>query len=164
MRISASILCLAASLAAAPAFAQAKDGTPAPGPQSLASQPSTVESTETQLNAQSPRLNLGASFNKGTETSVLPLAPIEKDQLELSWKPGGKWGITLDLTSRSDNQILPREEMSAGAYYQVTPRFRFGGGVTVKGDSLSTSLSNPSSDIRRNDAEATVKVESAFSF
>jgi hypothetical protein len=112
MRISASILCLAASLAAAPAFAQAKDGAAVSGPQTLASQPSSTTDPETQLNAESPRLNLGASFNKGTETSVLPLAPIEKDQLELSWKPGGKWGVTLDLTSRSENDILPREEFA----------------------------------------------------
>ena len=160
MRISASILCLAASLAAAPAFAQAKDGAPASGPQTLASQPSSTTTPETQLNAESPRLNLGASFNKGTETSVLPLAPIEKDQLELSWKPGGKWGVTLDLTSRSDNEILPREEFAAGLSYQVTPRFRFGGGVTLKGDSLS----KPTTTFRDEVSETTVRVESAFAF
>ena len=160
MRISASILCIAASLAASPAFAQAKDDGAVSGPQSLASQPSAAESTETQLNAESPRLNLGASFNKGTESSVLPLAPIEKDQLELSWKPGGKWGITLDLTSRSDNEILPREEFAAGLSYQLTPRFRFGGGVTLKGDSLS----KPMSTFKDTVSETTVRVESAFSF
>jgi hypothetical protein len=160
MRISASILCLAAALAATPAFAQAKDGTLGSGPQSLASQPSTTTTSETQLNAESPRLNLGASFNKGTESSVLPLAPIEKDQLELSWKPGGKWGITLDLTSRSDNEILPREEFAAGLSYQVTPRFRFGGGVTLKGDSLS----KPMTTFKDTVSETTVRVESAFAF
>ncbi|HEY7797811.1 MAG TPA: hypothetical protein VIA80_03535 [Hyphomonadaceae bacterium] len=160
MRISASILCLAATLAAAPAFAQAKDGEAVSGPQTLASQPSSTTTPETQLNAESPRLNLGASFNKGTETSVLPLAPIEKDQLELSWKPGGKWGITLDLTSRSENDILPKEEFAAGLSYQVTPRFRFGGGVTLKGDSLSKPMTTFKDEV----SETTVRVESAFSF
>jgi hypothetical protein len=162
MRISAQLFCLAACLISAPAFAQVgKDSGPAsavpegPGSQNLSSQPQTQQS--------SPRLNLG--FSKSTEERpLLPVAPIEKDQVELSWKPGAKWGITLDLTSRSDNQILPREEMSAGAYYQVTPRFRFGGGVTVKGDSLSSSLTNPRSDFKPDVAEATVRVESAFSF
>jgi hypothetical protein len=160
MRISASILCLAASLAAAPAFAQAKDGATVSGPQTLASQPSSTTTPETQLNAESPRLNLGASFNKGTETSVLPLAPIEKDQLELSWKPGGKWGITLDLTSRSENDILPKEEFAAGLSYQVTPRFRFGGGIALKGDSLAS----PEAWRQQEEREASVKIESAFSF
>ena len=162
MRITAHLFCLAASLAAAPAFAQAgKDGAPASAvPQGLASQPQA----QTQLQGQSPKLNLGFGFSKGTESSPLPFGPIEKDQLELSWKPGGKWGITLDLTSRSDNQILPREELAAGAYYQVTPRFRFGGGVTVKGDALSSSLSQPGVHFKDEVSDTSVRVESAFSF
>jgi hypothetical protein len=163
MRISAQLFCLAASLASAPAFAQVgKDGGPASAaPQSLSGQALSGQATPAQQ--PSPKLNFG--FNKSAEERpLLPLAPIEKDQLELSWKPGGKWGITLDLTSRSDNQVLPREEMTAGAYYQVTPRFRFGGGVTVKGDSLSSSLSNPGANFNKDVSEATVRVESAFSF
>ena len=162
MRIAAHLFCLAASLAAAPAFAQVgKDGAPASAaPQGLSNQ----SQTQTQLQGESPKLNLGFGFSKGTDRPAIPLGPIEQDQLELSWKPGGKWGITLDLTSRSDNQVLPREEMTAGAYYQVTPRFRFGGGVTVKGDSLSSSLSNPGANFNKDVSEATVRVESAFSF
>jgi NtrZ len=155
MRFSAQLICLAAFLVSAPAFAQAKDG----GGASATSQ-SLASRSEGQLSAESPRFNLGLGFNKGTEETLLPLAPIEKDQLELSWKPGGKWGITLDLTSRSDNDILPREELAAGAYYQVTPRFRFGGGVTVKGDSLSSPGTNFKEEVR----EAAVRIESAFSF
>jgi hypothetical protein len=162
MRFSAQLLCLAASLMAAPAFAQVgKDGRPAPAaPQTLSNQ---NLSSQPQTEQPSPRLNFGLS--KSTEERpLLPIAPIEKDQVELSWKPGAKWGITLDLTSRSDNQVLPREEMFAGAYYQVTPRFRFGGGVSVKGDSLSNSITNPRSDFKEEVSEATVRVESAFSF
>ncbi len=156
MRFGAYILCLAALLGGTPAFAQVADGDSA-SPQSLASQPAQ---TETQLNAESQRLNLGVGYNKGTERTLLPLAPIEKDQLELSWKPGGKWGITLDLTSRSDNEILPREELAAGLSYQVTPRFRFGGGVTLTGDSLS----RPTTSFDEEVSETSVRVESAFSF
>jgi hypothetical protein len=164
MRFSAQLFCLAASLAAAPAFAQTgKDGGPvSAAPQSLAqaAQSQGQVQTETQLNAESPQLNLGVGFNKSTERSLLPVAPIEKDQLELSWKPGGKWGITLDLTSRSDNVILPREEMAAGLSYQLTPRFRFGGSFTLNGDSLS----KPENDFKQEVDEAAVRLESAFSF
>lgn len=162
MRISAQLFCLATCLMSAPAFAQVgKDSGPASvAPQTLGNKKLT---TQPEAEQASPRLNFGLS--KSTEERpILPVAPIEKDQVELLWKPGAKWGITLDLTSRSDNQILPREEMSAGAYYQVTPRFRFGGGVTVKGDSLSSSLTDPRSDFKPDVAEATVRVESAFSF
>jgi hypothetical protein len=157
MRFAAHILCLAVSLGAAPAFAQVTNDDGAALPQSLASQPAQ---TETDLNAESPSLKLGLGFNKGTERTLLPLAPIEKDQLELTWKPGGKWGITLDLTSRSNNDILPREELAAGLSYQLTPRFRFGGGVTVKGESLSRPMTSVQDEV----SETSVRVESAFSF
>jgi len=48
----------------------------------------------------------------------------------------------------------------------VTPRFRFGGGVTVRGDSLAQSLSNPNTNFAnsKDGADATVRIESAFSF
>ncbi|HVY88999.1 MAG TPA: hypothetical protein VG942_09045 [Hyphomonadaceae bacterium] len=154
MRFSAHFLCLAASLMAAPAFAQVgKDGASAPATQSLSGQAAP--------NDPLAPFNLG--FNKSTERPVLPLAPIEKDQLEFSWKPGGKWGITLDLTSREPNEVLPREEVGAVLSYQVTPRFRFGGGVTLKGDSLASTLTAPQ-NFRDQVSDTTVRVESAFSF
>jgi hypothetical protein len=161
MRISAQLFCLAACLAGAPAFAQVGKGGQATSaaPQTLTGPALAAQSqTETQLKAQSG--NLGLGFNKSTERSVLPLAPIEKDQLEFSWKPGGKWGITLDLTSRSENSVLPKEEVAAGLSYQVTPRFRFGGSVTLNGDSLS----RPETDFKQEVDEASVRLESAFSF
>jgi hypothetical protein len=160
MRISAQLFCLAACLAGAPALAQQGKESGTVTTQTLSGQTLSTQ-TETQLNAQSPSLNLGVGFNKTTERSTLPLAPVEKDQLELSWKPGGKWGITLDLTSRSENSVLlPKEEVAAGLSYQVTPRFRFGGSVTLNGDSLS----RPQTDFKQEVDEAAVRLESAFSF
>lgn len=166
MRISAHLLCLAASLAAAPAFAQvAKDGG------SVSSAPQTLSMSKQALTssseAPSPSLNLGLGLRKGgTERTLLPLAPIQKDELALTWQPASKWGLTLDLTSRAPNEIFPQEEVTAGVTYQVTPRFRFGGGVTVKGDSLAQSLSSPGTNFANNKegAEASVRIESAFSF
>jgi hypothetical protein len=160
MRISAQLFCLAACLAGAPAFAQQGKESGTVTTQTLSGQTLSTQ-TETQLNANSSSLNLGVGFAKTTERSALPLAPVEKDQLELSWKPGGKWGITLDLTSRSENSVLlPKEEVAAGLSYQVTPRFRFGGSVTLNGDSLS----RPQTDFKQEVDEAAVRLESAFSF
>jgi hypothetical protein len=157
MRFTASIFCLAASLAAAPAFAQVgKDSGPVSSAQSL------VQSSKSD---SAPSLNLGLGFSKGgTERTMLPLAPIQKDSLELTWQPASKWGLTLDLTSRSPNEVFPREEVTAGVTYQVTPRFRFGGGVTLKGDSLAQSFSNPGASLSKEGNEASVRIESAFSF
>jgi hypothetical protein len=102
----------------------------------------------------------GLKLDQGTERSYLPLAPIEKDRLALSWRPGGKWGVSVDLTSRSRNQVLPTEELAAGAYYQVTPRLRFGGGLTLNGDSLRSAAEG----WKDKAGEAGVRIESAFSF
>ena len=166
MRITAQLFCLAASLAAAPAFAQTtgKDSAPVSTPQSRSHAPKALTSTTTQ---PSPSLNLGLGLSKGgTERTLLPLAPIQKDELALTRQPASKWGLTLDLTSRAPNEIFPQEEVTAGVTYQVTPRFRFGGGVTVRGDSLAQSLSNPNTNFAnaKDGAEASVRIESAFSF
>ena len=161
MRIKASLFCLAASLAAAPAFAQ---GTSAPAaPQPLSAQARTGQAAARDQDSSPFSFGLGISRGQ-TERSLLPVGPIAKDQLELKWKPAGNWDVTLDLTSRSQNELFPREEVTAGVGYQVTPRFRLGGGVTVRGDSLATSLSNPAQNFGREGTEASVRIESAFSF
>jgi hypothetical protein len=157
MRIIAGIFCLSAAMAATPAFGQA-----AAGPQSLSGASDAAPATDAE---RKPGLSFGFMdrlvVNRGAERPSVGLAPIERDQLALNWRPGGKWGITLDMTSRSQNEVLPREEVAAGAYYQVTPRFRFGGGVTFNGDSLRSAAEG---GFRPEDGEAGVKIESAFSF
>lgn len=165
MRISTSLFCLAASLVATPAFAQG--GTPATN-QSL-SQP--VRAGQPEAEKDAPQSSFGLGLNRGqTERSLLPVGPIAKDQVELTWKPANNWDVTLDLTSRSQtpnaglNSLFAREEVTAGVTYQVTPRFRLGGGVTVKGDSLAESLSNPAANFGKEGNEASVRIESAFSF
>lgn len=87
-------------------------------------------------------------------------APVETDSFGLSWKGSGRWGLTLDVTRRSENLVLPQEEIGAGAYFQVTPRFRLGGGVRFRGDDV-TDAKNWSED---EDRETDVRIESAFSF
>ena len=160
MRFSAHLICLAASLAAAPAFAQTGKGS---GPVSGA--PQILLQSSKAAEAPSPMLNLGLSKG-GTERTLLPVAPIQKDELALTWQPASKWGLTLDLTTRAPNEIFPQEEVTAGVTYQVTPRFRFGGGVTVRGDSLAQSFSSPNTNFSnsKDGADASVRIESAFSF
>lgn len=161
MRISTSLFCLAATLAAAPAFAQ---GTTTSTAQPLSASPRTGQApADTKDSSQ---FTFGVGISRGeTERSLLPVGPIAKDQLELKWRPANNWDVTLDLTSRSQNDLFAREEVTAGVNYQVTPRFRLGGGVTVKGDSLAASLSSPATNFgREGSTEASVRIESAFSF
>jgi hypothetical protein len=157
MRISASIFCLAASLVAMPAFAQGKAPT-APA------QPLSQGGRQAVDTKEQGGFTFGLGLSKDeSERTLLPVGPIQKDKLALSWKPDSNWGVTLDLTTRSQNELFAREEVTAGVSYQITPRFRLGGGVTVKGDSVTESLSNPA-EIGREGNEASVRIESAFSF
>jgi hypothetical protein len=168
MRISASLLCLAASLVAAPAFAQgAAQPVAKPQAQPLSQAGRTAQPAEEP--AQASPFNFGLGLNKGaTERSLLQVGPITKDEVELTWRPANNWDVTLDLTTRSQNelpnQLFPREEVTAGVTYQVTPRFRLGGGVTLKGDSVAESLADPATRFGKEGSEASVRIESAFSF
>ena len=86
-------------------------------------------------------------------------APIETDTFGLVWSKSGRWGLTLDVTRRSDNLLRPEKEIAAGAYYQLTPRFRFGGGVSFSGDDIEEAAR-----LKNKQDEAGVRIESAFSF
>jgi hypothetical protein len=162
--------CLTATLIAAPAFAQTADGqvAAAPSGETLSSGSAANAATPAE-SADQMKFSLGIidrlSIKRGTDRLGLPISPIETEQLALSWRPGGKWGLTLDLTSRSQNDLsLPKEELSAGAYYQMTPRFRFGGGLTLNGNDLRSAANNWADNKDKAQAEAGVRIESAFSF
>jgi hypothetical protein len=162
MRAIAALF-VASSLISAPAFAQvAKDGgqgaSALPNLLGASKTPQALTSTDKPATG----LTLGYldrfTISNGSERPVTGLAPIEKDQLDFAWRPGGKWGLTIDLTTRAQNNVLPREELQAGAYYQVTPRFRFGGGLTLKGDSIAPDT------WKSEQPDAGVRLSSAFSF
>ena len=160
-------LFVASSLISAPAVAQVatKDGGQGASgsPNALSASARTAAATATLEAKPATGLTLGYldrfTINNTSDRLVSGLAPIEKGELDFAWRPGGKWGLTIDLTTRAPNNVLPREELQAGAYYQVTPRFRFGGGVMLKGDSLGSPDS-----WKTEQPDAGVRLSSAFSF
>ena len=88
--------------------------------------------------------------------------PAETDEFGLSWSGTGRWGLTLDVTRRAGTDILPsEEEVGAGAFFQVTPRLRLGGGIRFRGDDVTDTRSWLQDDEER---ETDVRIESAFSF
>ncbi len=147
MKYVAGLLCIAALCA-----------TPA-----LADEPDVASVT----NLPSPKVSEGpikwfenfATSEVSTPEKDLLTPDLETDKFALTWNGSGRWGLTLDVTRRSENQILPQEEIQAGAYYQITPRFRFGGGISIGGKELSDA-SRWTSD----EAETGVRIESAFTF
>lgn len=160
-------LFLGISLLSAPAFAQeAAETLRTPTATVTLSNAATMERTTATSTKASDESSTTFGFldqlrvTRAPERPVSAVAPFDTDQLALAWRPGSKWGITLDLTSRSSNDVLPREELSAGAYYQITPRFRFGGALSLNGDSIKSAAEG----WREEEGEAGVRIESAFSF
>lgn len=160
-------LCVGISLLSAPAFAQESLADSARSAAIVTVSPTTATETaraDVSRSADQGSLTFGhldqLRVSRAPERPVSAVAPFDTDQLALSWRPGSRWGITLDLTSRSNNDVLPREELSAGAYYQITPRFRFGGALSLNGDSIRSAAEG----WREQDGEAGVRIESAFSF
>ncbi|MEM7766026.1 MAG: NtrZ family periplasmic regulatory protein [Pseudomonadota bacterium] len=79
--------------------------------------------------------------------------------LKLQWLKTGRWELTLDVLTRSDNSALPQEEMAAGATFQITPRISVGGDVSVGAQDLDDQ-----SEWDDQDIETGIRLRSAFRF
>jgi hypothetical protein len=69
----------------------------------------------------------------------------------------GRWGLTLDIKPRADDQ--QGRDVEAGAFFKVTPQLRVGGAVGVG--------PNQPAPIRKNDGREEaprVRLETAFKF
>jgi hypothetical protein len=81
------------------------------------------------------------------------------DAPSLELNAGQKWRFTLDLDQ--DPERMEFDGVSAGAFFDLTPRMRLGGALSLSGDNDAfTRASNGQLD---NDAPQ-VKFESAFKF
>lgn len=144
---------LGAIILAAPAALADTVVVPAPEPVDL-SDPETVSVTEPPAWFQ--------QFTLADPGFVTPEAAPEgfsKKDLKLHWLKTGRWELSLDLTSRSSNSALPREEMAAGATFQITPRISVGGDVSVGAKELDDQ-----SEWDDQDIETGIKLRSAFRF
>ncbi|MEO0818596.1 MAG: NtrZ family periplasmic regulatory protein [Pseudomonadota bacterium] len=94
----------------------------------------------------------------GLETNpAIQAGPSE--EFSFNFNEGNRWRFSIDLTTRPDDSVLPREEMSAGATFQITPRFSVGGDVSVGADELEDRT-----DWTGQDVETGVRLRSAFKF
>lgn len=87
----------------------------------------------------------------------LQLAPEKGLSLDFSNARG--WQFRLDLRTRDDQSPLPREEMSAGATFRITPRLSIGGDLSVGAHELDDS-----SQWDEQQLEAGIRLRSAFKF
>lgn len=86
-------------------------------------------------------------------------AGITQRDVQLSLLQSRRWNVQLALTSREGETGLPREEMWAGANFNVTSRLSFGGAVGVGSDELG-----PGIDFGQQKFEAGIRLQSAFKF
>ncbi len=86
-------------------------------------------------------------------------AGVPSEEFSFNFSEGNRWRFSIDLTSRPEESVLPREQMSAGATFQITPRFSVGGDVSVGADELEDRA-----DWNGDDVETGVRLRSAFRF
>jgi hypothetical protein len=85
---------------------------------------------------------------------------VDENRTALSFAPSAKWGLTLNVRDADRLAAAPKDEASFGAFYNVSPRFRVGGQLSVAGQPLS--VRSPTLPV--DQASAGVKLESAFRF
>lgn len=76
-----------------------------------------------------------------------------------------RWGVTFGVSQEARPAVAPRTGQStaatsAGAFYQISPKFRVGGAVTIPDEQLGVSQRRG----ERKTREPGVKVESAIRF
>lgn len=79
--------------------------------------------------------------------------------VQLNLTPTNRWNLQLGLTSRDGDTGLPREEMWAGATFNITPRLSIGGSVGVGSEDLG-----PNSKWGEQEFETGIRLQSAFKF
>jgi hypothetical protein len=135
--------------ACGPAFA--RDTRPAPA----------VPAPQT---AQAPwyeRFTFGSELRDGANAWV----PRGESRTSAVIDSRSRWGVTFGVNQEARAALAPRSgqstaQASAGAFYQVSPKFRVGGAVTIPDDQLGVSQRRD----ERKAREPGVKVESAFRF
>ncbi|MBN03137.1 MAG: hypothetical protein CMK08_03085 [Ponticaulis sp.] len=103
--------------------------------------------------------NFTLSDTTPSPSDPVPSVTLQERSQDFQIIGTSRWAMNLNVTTRSEDSPLPREEYRAGATYQFTPRFSFGGSVSVGADELD--------DVSRwqeQEVEAGVRLETTFRF
>lgn len=89
--------------------------------------------------------------------------PLKKPELE--FRAGDQWGVTVGMDEQ-DRLLNTQDRMSAGAYFEFSPRFRLGGGLSFVAPG-NLRISTPEDrvlPVRPRDEEPMVRIESSIKF
>ncbi len=96
---------------------------------------------------------------EGVDDNNQEWAGVTQTDVQLNLLQSRRWNVQLALTSRDGDTGLPREEMWAGATFNITSRLSFGGAVGVGSEELG-----PGADWGEQEFEAGIRLQSAFKF
>ncbi|MEO0883216.1 MAG: NtrZ family periplasmic regulatory protein [Pseudomonadota bacterium] len=85
---------------------------------------------------------------------------VERD-VQMTFVESRRWKLRLGLTTRDGRTGLPREEMSAGATFNITPRFSIGGAVSLGAEDFTPGAGEK---LKTQDLETGIRLQSAFKF
>lgn len=97
------------------------------------------------------------TFREGEAQRPVWTGASERD-VQYNWNKGERWQLQLAVTSRDGDIGLAREEMEAGATFNITPRFSFGGSVRVGAEDLAPN------GVLEQQIETGVRLKSAYKF
>jgi hypothetical protein len=97
------------------------------------------------------------TFREGEAQRPVWTGASERD-VQYNWNKGERWQLQLAVTSREGDIGLAREEMEAGATFNITPRFSFGGSVRLGAEDLAPNA------VRDQQFETGIRLKSAFKF
>ena len=98
------------------------------------------------------------TFREGEAERPVWTGTSERD-VHYNWNKGERWQLQLAVTSRDGETGLAREEMEAGATFNITPRFSFGGSVRLGAEDLG-----PTGVGTQQQIETGIRLKSAFKF
>ncbi|MEL6209122.1 MAG: NtrZ family periplasmic regulatory protein [Pseudomonadota bacterium] len=98
------------------------------------------------------------TFNEGREERPAWLGAGERD-VQVNLLENSRWKFRLGLKSREGETGLAREEMSAGATFNITPRFSIGGALSLGAEDFT-----PNGEWSEQELETGIRLQSAFKF
>ena len=98
------------------------------------------------------------SSTEGSEGLPEWVASSEHD-MQLSLIQNRRWNVQLAMKSREGEIGLPREEMWAGASFNITSRLSIGGAVSVGAEDLG-----PTAEWGAQEVQTGIRLQSAFKF
>lgn len=98
------------------------------------------------------------SSPEGVEGNA-PWTGYSQTDVQVDLLNGRRWNLELALRTREGDTGLPREELWAGASFNITSRLSIGGAVGVGTDNLG-----PGADWGTQEVETGIRLQSAYKF